>query len=346
MDANYDYKLPKELIAKQPAVPRDASKLLVYDALTDKIRFDFFRNLGRHLPKKSFLVLNKTKVLPARIEVTKETGGKARLLLLLNETPSGARLIACLSDRKLPIGRRLFVGNASLGTVCAQDANKFILKPLLPYSKILSLLKRKGSTPIPPYIKDSPLCESMLRKKYQTIFADSPGSVAAPTSSLHFTRRVFTDLKKRAITSISITLHVGMGTFAPFTPQQLEERTLFEEQYEISPSARGQIQNLKRRGYKLIAAGTTTVRALESAAANASPIKCRSSTDLFITPPYDFRLVDCLVTNFHVPNSSLLRLVEAFLQFKKARRRLVDIYKIAIGKKFRFYSFGDAMLIV
>ena len=197
--------------------------------------------------------------------------------------------------------------------------------------------------PVPLYLKRTPLKRNQLLKKYQTIFAKHEGSSAAPTASLHFTDRVFNKLRKKNIKKYFVTLHVGLGTFAPITDENLKTKKLHEEYFEIDQPVLQSIRKAKKEGKKLVAVGTTVVRTLESLARDSSP---SGKTDLFIYPPYSFKTVDNLITNFHLPKSSLMMLVEAFLQYKKSKRRLFELYNIAIKNNFRFYSFGDAMLIV
>ena len=217
--------------------------------------------------------------------------------------------------------------------------------------------------PIPPYLKKSPLTSDELLKKYQTIFAKTDGSAAAPTASLHFTDKIFDKLEKKRIKKYFVTLHVGLGTFAPITDENVKQKKLHEEYFEVDRETLQCIDTLKQEeGKKLVAVGTTVVRTLESKArhrvfSTASPqrgprrlsqkqMSSLSKTDLFIFPPYNFKMVDILITNFHLPKSSLMMLVEAFLQHKKARKSLVELYNIAVKNDFRFYSFGDAMLIL
>jgi len=358
------------VIAQKPASPRDSSKLLVYNTQTDQIIIDRFYHLDQYLPKNSFLVLNKTKVIPSRIWLSKKTGGKLRVLFLLNEKTEKENLINILVDRRVNVGDKLFFNEKDYVEVINQEEKYFTVKILFSKDKLLTLLNKNGQMPIPPYIKNTPLKESDLRKKYQTIFAEENGSIAAPTASLHFTKRVFNKLEQKGINRLYLTLHVGLGTFAPVTENNLKMKTLHKEYYEISKKTLQCINKLKQNKTKLVAIGTTVVRALESIKnlefrvqnfkLNSEPRILNSktnsefsilnskfrSTNLFILPPYDFKIVDCLITNFHLPGSSLLLLVDAFLQFKKAKRSLSEIYEFAMKENFRFYSFGDVMLIL
>lgn len=343
----YSYHLPPRLLAKQPVTPRHNSKLLIYRTSDDKVIFDQFINLAKYLPPTSFLVMNNTKVLPARVKLTKPSSGQVTVLLLLNEWRTGDKLIKGLVDRKVIVGQKLFIAPQYWLTVVRQQANIFWFKPNIKIPTLVSLLPRYGVTPIPPYLKKTKLSEQALRQKYQSMFASQPASVAAPTASLHFTKPVFKRLAKQKIPRLFITLHVGLGTFALIDANNFKHKKLFKEYFTVDQLAVKKINCLKKNGQQLIAVGTTATRALESAAIFNHQIRAaHKATDLFIFPPYKFKIVDGLITNFHLPQSSLMLLVDAFLKHKKAPRSILDLYQLAIRKKFRFYSFGDAMLII
>jgi S-adenosylmethionine:tRNA ribosyltransferase-isomerase len=346
----FDYYLPKNQIAQKPVTPRDHSRIFVYDTKKDTIVFDYFYHLDHYLPSDSFLVLNNTKVLPARVEMRKpvlrqddggQGGGKVMVLFLVNEIGKKG-LIPVLVDRKVKAGEKLFFKNGEWVKVEKQKGHIFTLRYHFNKEKLFEVLRRFGTMPVPLYLKNTSLQRDQLLKKYQTIFAKKQGSVAAPTASLHFTNRVFNKLEQKGIKKYFVTLHVGLGTFAPLTKENLEKKTLHQEYFEISKSTWQTIENKRKLGKKLFAVGTTVVRTLESAAKTK---RLFGQTDLFVFPPYRFLLIDGLISNFHLPKSSLMLLVEAFLQYKKARRHLVDLYNIAIKNNFRFYSFGDAMVI-
>ncbi|PIQ72654.1 tRNA preQ1(34) S-adenosylmethionine ribosyltransferase-isomerase QueA [Candidatus Roizmanbacteria bacterium CG_4_10_14_0_2_um_filter_36_35] len=376
MDLNaYDYFLPKKNLALSPANPRDSSKLFVYNTKTDEIFFDRFYNLDKYLPKNSFLVLNNTKVLPARVEMKKESGGKVIVLFLVN-TPSvmvrqahhdksviptkveGSKRMTILAmvDRKINVGGKLFFDDKNFVEILSQKEHIFDLKFNFSRGKLFALLKKYGTMPVPLYLKKTPLNRDELMEKYQTIFAKKEGSSAAPTASLHFTDRVFDKLEKKGINKYFITLHVGLGTFAPLTDDNLKTKKLHEEYFEVDSNSLQCFKTLKSEGKKLVAVGTTVTRTLETLTNySSSEVEKNSSrqtrtitgkTDLFIFSPYDFKIVDILITNFHLPKSSLMMLVEAFLQYKGAKKSLVELYNIAIKNNFRFYSFGDAMIIL
>ena len=350
-DFQYSYHLPPELIAKRPARPRDAARLLVYDTASDVISFDAFLNIGRYLPKHALLVLNDTKVVPARVALKKETGGKIEALFLLNEWRQRGPIPALL-DRKAVLGANLGfrpVGRKTAGgrfQVVRQSENIFWLQPDFPPSKIFKLLGRQGTTPIPKYIKGSGLTEKELRKEYQAVFAKNSASVAAPTASLHFTDRLLRKLSRQGIRRAFITLDVGLGTFAPVSAEQMAKGELHREFFSIQPASEVLIKEYRAEGKPIVAVGTTVVRALESRHPVSPTRGDGVSTKLFIRPPFRFKAVDALITNFHLPESSLMMLVQALLEQKVARRTLVELYQIAINEKFRFYSFGDAMLII
>ncbi len=334
----YNYSIPPDLIAQKPAHPRDSAKLLVYDRKSKIVRFDTFLNLPKYLPKKSVLVFNNTKVLPARLTVTKPTSGKVRILY--TETKKG--LMEVMADRKLDIGSKLTLAPGIFFSVKTRSEKYYYLKPSFPITRLFKILDKYGKTPIPPYIKHSPLSESKLRQEYQAIFAKQRGSVAAPTASLHFTKRLLKNLKDSKIAVEFITLHVGLGTFASLTEENLKTKKLHEEFYSISPATAKRLNQYKKDGRIIIAVGTTTARTLESAANNKLQItSLKSKTKLFIQEGYKLKFIDGMITNFHVPKSSLMMLVSALT----GRKQLLNLYKKAIAKRLRFFSFGDGMLI-
>jgi S-adenosylmethionine:tRNA ribosyltransferase-isomerase len=345
--SSYDYFLPDKNLALEPAIPRDSSKLFVYDTKKDQISFDNFYNIDKYLPKNSFMVLNNTKVLPARVTMKKQSGGKVVVLLLVNEIEGN--ILPVIVDRRINVGEKIFFDDKNYLDVISQKENIFKVKFDFDRKHLFALLNKYGAMPIPPYLKKSNLTRDELLQKYQTIFAKTDGSSAAPTASLHFTDSVFAKLDKKEIKRLFVTLHVGMGTFAPITNENITQKKLHNEYYEVDPKTLQLINQLKYEGKKLVAVGTTVVRTLESVAIQKLPPHTQpifNKTDLFIFPSYNFKMVDIMITNFHLPKSSLMMLVEAFLQAKGAKKLLVELYNIAIDKSFRFYSFGDAMLII
>ncbi len=310
--AELDYELPPELIAQRPLERRDESRLLVADRASGEARHRRFRDLRSELPDGALVVVNDTRVIPARIRVRRETGGAAEVLLL---EPVGDGLWEALArpTKRLRAGTRL--GPVEL--VEHTGGGRWLVR-----------LEGQpaGEAPLPPYITE-PLADA---ERYQTVYAEDPGSAAAPTAGLHFTPELLAGLDVERV-----TLHVGLDTFRPVTAEDLADHEIHSERYRVEPDAWERIRAAER----VVAVGTTTVRVLESLARGA-PLEGR--TELFITPGFDFRRVDALVTNFHLPRSTLLALVMAFAGVEETRR----LYRLAIEERYRFYSFGDAMLLL
>lgn len=336
--AQYDYDFPESLIAQAPAHPRDSAKLLIYNRGTEKISHAIFKDILDYLPKNGVLVLNQTKVVPARLEVTKPTGGKAKLLYIKHDN---SRVYA-LSDKKLEPNSQLLINSKLNFQVITKSDKLYILKPSFPTKSIYAVLEKYGTTPLPPYIKHSPLKGKKLADEYNTVFAKQKGSIAAPTASLHFTKTLLHQIEKAGITIKYVTLHVNLGTFAPLTEEQLQNSKLHSEHYEIPSATAKYLNQAKQEGRPIIAVGTTVVRTLESASDKHSQlVNLSDDTTLFLNETSKLNFVDELITNFHVPKSSLLMLVSAFV----GRTKLLQIYKIAINKKYRLFSFGDGMYI-
>ena len=365
MDLNkYQYDFPEELIAKSPANPRESARLFVYNTKTDEIQFDTFANIAAYLPKPSLLVWNNTKVVPARLWLTKQMleekgkkkirrgGGKVEVLLMMNEFHVGDTEIKGMLEGKILAPTRLFGKDGVYFDVTRREDRFFFFKPSFPMEYIWKFLDEAGETPIPPYIEETPLSEESLRTEYQSILAKYPASVAAPTASLHFSTQLLEDMGVAGISSTEVTLHVGAGTFAPITDENFVTKKLFTEYYDIAKESAEKLNAAKRSGIPIIPVGTTAMRTLESSTSLVQglplyEVKSGSSkTNIFIFPPYEFKIADGLITNFHIPGSSLLLLVDALLTHKKSKRNILDLYKIAIENKFRFYSFGDGMLII
>jgi S-adenosylmethionine:tRNA ribosyltransferase-isomerase len=348
--AQYDYAFPESAVALEPSEPRDAARLLAYDGMTGAVKYSTFAHLLEFLPPRSLLVMNETKVIPARVEAVKATGGKVRLLYVADDVRGTFRALA---DRPLDAGTVLTVGAYRLradGRVENGHRFSFVGKRVKP----LALFMKYGKTPIPPYLKHTKLSEKSLRAKYQTVFARTAGSVAAPTASLHFTKGLLARLRKAGHEIVHVTLHVNLGTFAPLTPEAVTEGRLHEEKYEVSAVTARAVARAKKEGRRVIPVGTTALRALESAAAHGlldgksgkdgdvAAKSVKSETRLFIRPGYRFRVADGLITNFHVPRSSLLMLVAALI----GREKLLALYADAIANGFRVFSFGDGMLLL
>lgn len=346
--SHYHYVIPEKNIGKTPKEPRHDARLFVYNTKTDTITFDIFLNIDRYLPKDSLVVLNNTGVIPARVVFTKDTGGKINGLVLVNEGLDDEGAIPVIVDKNMFPGRRIALGDYWF-TITRQRDQRFYIKPDANPERIPEILEKLGTTPTPYYLGELGLSEEKLRDRYQTTFAQNKKSVAAPTASLHITQEVLERLRNSGIITTAITLDVGLGTFADIEQKNVDEKFLHRERLTISPESRTCIYQAKNSHRPIVAVGTTVVRTLESQSQELfrneqSPIA--TDTDMFIMPGYDFKIVDHLVTNFHVPESSLMALVDAFLVHKKAHRTIVELYQIAIDNDFKFYSFGDSMLII
>jgi S-adenosylmethionine:tRNA ribosyltransferase-isomerase len=351
--ADFDYELPDNLIAQQPPAERGTSRMLVVDRATGSFKDDHFTNLAQHLRKGDLLVLNDSRVIPARLyarrtlrrEREKPTG---RIEVMLTE-PAGENQWRALvrPGRKIAIGERL-VFPALTGEIVLEaevlERGEFgdRLLEFAPVDDFFAVLDRIGHIPLPPYIhRDDADAD---RDRYQTVFAHERGSVAAPTAGLHFTPQMLESLAAHGIEIARVTLHVGLGTFAPLRVERVNEIRLHSERYTISSQAATSINAAARSARRIVAVGTTTVRTLEAAAlANAgNPIQPHSgTTNIFISPGFEFRLVDALLTNFHLPQSSLLMLVGAFA----GREQVLAAYHHAVEQKYRFFSYGDCMFI-
>jgi S-adenosylmethionine:tRNA ribosyltransferase-isomerase len=330
----YDYEFPEDLIAQKPAHPRDSAKLLIYNRKNEAVSFDVFRNIGKYLPSKTVLVLNETKVLPARFEVQKSTGAKIKLLYL-----HGAKnKFTALSPKKLKLGETLSLGKEKITVSKVLEEGYEFTAPK--NFNILKVLEKYGSAPLPPYIKHSPLTNAEIKKEYQTVFAKKNGSVAAPTASLHFTKKLLAELKRSGIKEEKVTLHVGLGTFATLTEENIKTGKLHREYFEVSKAVAERLRKEKKEGAFILPVGTTALRTLESVFPRVG--KLSGETDIFIKEGDKLKFIDGLITNFHVPKSSLIMLVSALI----GRKKTLELYGLAIKNKFRLFSFGDAMLIL
>lgn len=336
---DYDYSLPQELVAQKPNSPRDSARLLVYNRISKEINFDTFLNLPKYLPKGAVLVFNQTKVIPARLPLYKESGGKVEVLYIGTEKG----LIKVLANKKLPVSSFVSVNRGrdlkEQFRIIKKLKGEYYLKPNFPISSLQYLISKYGLTPLPPYMKNSPLNEKQRRLNYQTIFAKTGESVAAPTASLHFTKRLLDSLGKKGIAIKFVRLDVNLGTFAKLTEEQIKTGKLHKENYFLDNATAKYIASAKKQGRPIIAVGTTVTRTLESFAKTK---KLSGNTDLFIQPGCKFKIIDGMVTNFHVPKSSLMMLVASLI----GKEELLAVYKTAIKKEFRFFSFGDGMLVI
>jgi len=345
---NYDYNLPGELIAQLPLPERDQSRLMIVDRSTGSLDDRHFHDLPDLLLSGDLLVVNNTKVIPARLFGRKESGGRIEILVLEHgsEEADKAETRWCLlrSSKRPRKGSRLFFENNLSGIVEDLREDGLIQITFQGAQGIDSLLDERGMMPLPPYIRrqEKDRLSELDRKRYQTVFAERRGAVAAPTASLHFTRGLMAKLERAGISVAPLTLHVGHGTFRPVRTRDIREHRLGYEKYDLSPETAGAIKRSKSEGRRVIAVGTTVVRTLESVAGSKGEMESgRGKTDLLITPGFSFRVVDALITNFHLPRSSLLFLVSAFAGLDLIRKA----YQDALAKAYRFYSYGDAMLI-
>lgn len=330
----FDYNLPQELIAQRPLQVRHDSRLLVYDRKADTITHTWFKKFSSYVSSGDLLIVNKTRVIPARIFGKKTTGGKVEVLLLKNIRKNVWEVL--VGGKGLGEGKQIHFPGDLRGSIIEEKSGS---KRIIEFNQSLEeRLSEIGHTPIPPYIHE----ELEDPERYQTIFARIPGSAAAPTAGLHFTDSVIDDLEKKGASIEEITLHVGLDTFAPVTETIVQDHQIHSEWCEVTERNATKINKAIKRGTRIFAVGTTSARTLETAAANGGVRAYCGNTELFIYPGYDFKVVDCLLTNFHLPKSSLLMMVSAFAGLDNIMR----CYREAIEKKYRFYSFGDAMLIL
>jgi S-adenosylmethionine:tRNA ribosyltransferase-isomerase len=332
-----DYELPKELIATEPANPRESARLMVLNRKTKEIIDSEFSELPRFLKPGDLLVFNETKVFPARVYATKETGGKIEVVFLSEKEP---KIWEVLIGGKIQLGSKIFLGEDLEGTVLERGEGEFFLRVNKNREEVFKILEHIGHVPLPPYINRGDTKAD--KKEYQTVFAKKTGSAAAPTASLHFSKKLLCDLTDAGIETTYVTLHVGLGTFAPVKTEDLEAHPIHSEYFEITKEAAESVNRAKKEGRRVIAVGTTVVRTLEAASENGELKPQKRTTKLFICPGYKFQLIDGLITNFHTPKSSLLGLVYAFLGKEATQKAYVH----AIKNKYRFFSYGDGMIIL
>ncbi|RIK28577.1 MAG: tRNA preQ1(34) S-adenosylmethionine ribosyltransferase-isomerase QueA [Anaerolineae bacterium] len=346
--SDFDYNLPESSIAQTPAEPRDSSRLLVLHRETGKLEHRIFRDVADYLRAGDLLVLNQTRVIPARIFARKETGGRVELLLLRRRDELTWESL--VGGKGLRVGKMARVEDGPEVQIIEElNGSERLIKfsePIEPY------FSKVGNVPLPPYIHEK-LDDS---ERYQTVYAKDPGSAAAPTAGLHFTPRLLEELQVKGVKIAYVTLHVGLDTFAPVNEENPEEHKIHTEWCELTQETADLINHTKQSGGRVIAVGTTSVRTLESATeltmdnGRQTMVNGQSSmvkafvgpTSLFILPGYQFKIVDAMITNFHLPKSSLIMLVSAFA----GREKILETYALAVKEGYRFYSFGDAMLIL
>ena len=335
--SDFYYDLPEELIAQTPAEPRDSSRLLVYNKKTGKTEHKIFKDIVDYLRAGDVLVINNTKVLPARLYAHTENGGAVEVLLLKRMTADTWEVLV-KPGKKCTVGKKLIVSDElSLTVQGVTESGERIVK--FYYDGVFeNILEKLGSMPLPPYIKT----KLKNKDRYQTVYAKRDGSAAAPTAGLHFTPELLEQIKKMGVEVVEVLLHVGLGTFRPVKEDVITDHKMHSEYFEVSAEAAEKINSAKREGRRVIAVGTTSVRTLESAADESGYIKpCSGNTQIFIYPPYKFKCVDALITNFHLPESTLIMLVAAMT----GREEILSLYNTAVKERYRFFSFGDAMMI-
>ena len=356
----FDYELPKRFIAQQPADPRDSSRLLVLDRASGQIGHHSFRDIGRFLRSDDLLVANDSRVIPARLRAHKATGGAVEVFLLRQVDRAGMEWDCLVRGRGLRVGTEVELDGSPVQVeIVAEEAGG--LRRARFSAPILGVLEELGELPLPPYINRF----SGDRERYQTVYSRAEGSVAAPTAGLHFTPGLLKRLREMGVGWESITLHVGLDTFGPVTAEQVADHQIHREWAALTKESARVINAARQQGGRVVAVGTTSTRVLEYCATTArgvdgyggrgghdEVVPFAGEVDLYIYPGYGFRAVDALVTNFHLPRSSLLMLVSAFVgqahpqEWDTGRQMLFEAYAVAKAEGYRFFSFGDAMLIV
>lgn len=345
--SEYDYNLPEELIAQLPADKRQNSRMLVLDRASKSIEHKHFYDIVDLIDKDSVLVLNNTKVLPARLYgIKEETGAKIEVFLLKNTDKEAVWQCLIKPSKRVREGTIIKISDELSVKVLnpLEDAGEWLVE-LIYDGNLLDVLHRNGNIPLPPYIERKLQTEDLKKldfERYQTVYAKDEGSVAAPTAGLHFTEEILENLKNKGVDIIYVTLNVGMGTFRPVKCEKVEDHIMHSESFEVTQEAADKINKAKKEGKNIIAVGTTSVRTLETVYNKYGCIKaCHDSSKLFIYPPYEFKVVDKLITNFHLPKSTLLMLVSALA----GKEFIFKAYKEAIENKYRFFSYGDCMFI-
>ncbi len=343
--SEFDYELPEELIAQKPTEKREQSKMMVLNRANHTIEHKNFFNIVDYLDENCILILNNTKVMPARLYGYKDTGAKIEIFLL-KEKENHTWEVLIRPSKRVKIGTIVKISDELSVEVLEplEDAGKWLVK-MVYEGNIFEILHKVGNIPLPPYIERK-MADDEIKKldfeRYQTVYAKDEGSVAAPTAGLHFTQDILEQLKNKGVEVGYVTLNVGIGTFRPVKCDNILDHKMDSESFEISEETANLINRAKAEGKKLVAVGTTTVRTLETAYKQFGEIKaCRSASELFIYPPYEFKVVDKLITNFHLPKSTLLLLVSALA----TKEFIFEAYAEAIKNKYRFYSYGDCMFI-
>ncbi len=335
--SDFYYDLPEELIAQTPVYPRDSSRLLVYDRQKDEVSHRVFRDVTDYLKKGDVLVVNNTKVYPARIHATTEHGGKVEILLLKRQNLTDWEVLV-KPGKKCREGTVLKVNDELSVEILSRTEEGGRIVRFLFDGVFEDILSRVGEMPLPPYIHEKLKDQS----RYQTVYCKEEGSAAAPTAGLHFTTELLDRIRGMGVEIVEVQLNVGLGTFRPVKVEDVTTHKMHTEYYSVTEEAAEKINAAKREGRRVIAVGTTSVRTLESAANENGVVEAKhGDTDIFIYPSYKFKVVDALITNFHLPESTLVMLVAAFT----SREKILELYNLAVKEKYRFFSFGDAMFI-
>lgn len=336
--SDFYYDLPEELIAQTPLEPRDSSRLLVYNRTTDEVFHRHFRDVGDYLNPGDLLVVNTTKVYPARIFAYTEHGGKVEILLLKRQNLTDWECLV-KPGKKCREGVILVVNEELKAEIISRTDDGGRIVRFIFDGVFEDILSRVGEMPLPPYIHE----KLKDKDRYQTVYCKQEGSAAAPTAGLHFTLRLIDELKAKGVEFAEVQLNVGLGTFRPVKTDDLEHHKMHTEYYVIDEENAEKINKAKREGRRVIAVGTTSVRTLETVADENGFVKAQSGdTSIFIYPPYKFKCVEGLITNFHLPESTLVMLVSAFA----SREKILELYNLAVKEKYRFFSFGDACLFL
>ncbi|MDD2365205.1 MAG: tRNA preQ1(34) S-adenosylmethionine ribosyltransferase-isomerase QueA [Desulfuromonadaceae bacterium] len=338
---DFTYHLPEELIARYPAAQRDASRLMLLDRNSEVTAEDRFSNIDRYLKQGDLLVMNDTRVIPARLYGWKPTGGKVEIFLLRRLQEESEQWECMLrSSKKFSSGQSITLESGMSATVLSRGNSENWVVEFNGEECFESWLEREGHIPLPPYLQRDDCPDD--RERYQTVIASESGAVAAPTAGLHFTHELLQRLNLKGVGTSFITLHTGLGTFQPLRVVHVEEHVIHTERFSVSPDTAEAVSRTKAAGGRVIAVGTTTARTLEYSAQKTGYVSAGSGeADIFIYPGYRFKVVDALITNFHLPESTLLMLVSALA----GRERVLEAYKDAVSGGFRFYSYGDAMFI-
>lgn len=355
--ADFDFKVPAELVAQKPTTQREASRLLVFHRDSGRLEHRRFRHLVDYLCPGDILVLNNSRVIPARLRgVNSKTGGQFELLLL-EEAGLNDWWVMIRPGKRAREGTTISIrdlngeGTSIQATVVGMNEEGHRRLLFAGVGNILEAVEHLGEVPLPPYIERADACNRQAdRERYQTVFAQPAGSVAAPTAGLHFTETLLDQVRRMGVEVCFVTLHVGLGTFAPVKSEDLTSHNMHEERFELSPASAKAINRAKAAGGRVIAVGTTTLRVLETAGREACGhvVPGVGRTRIFIYPPYDFKVADVLLTNFHLPRSTLVMLASAFAAPGRTdgREKILSAYAQAVKERYRFYSYGDAMLIV